>query len=152
MDKVQNNALVKLVWSELDARNTLNLNQPLGVVLLEDEQQRLLTHEPVEACLSTILFSLAEQNTALYVQHVGSARCFLNGVELTPTAPVLHPDFPPMFYSWMPPTASYFMLSLLAGNNQLLIISRPDTTIGRWGVGAILLDQSGKVNTTVLSQ
>ncbi|MEO8606572.1 MAG: TIM-barrel domain-containing protein [Chloroflexota bacterium] len=140
------------VNSELDwkpapqtAKNSLNLKQPYGVVLLEAERQRIVDGEVLEACVATSITSQNAQDAVLDVQHVGEATCFLNGVELTVTEPIAHAKLDPMFYSWMPPKQGYFSLPLRQGENSLVIITRPDKAIGWWGVGATVFDGGGHV-------
>ncbi len=134
-------------WTVHTAQNTLNLKQPYGIILLEQERQRLLNHEPLEACLSTTVVSPAAQDAILYLQVVGTARCYLNGLELAPTNPPPHLTLQPMFYTWMPSTSCYYALPLRADGNRLVVISRPSATAGWWGVGGTLLDHTGKVLT-----
>ncbi len=138
-----------LPWQPLTQAltDTLNVWQPFGAVLLEQERHRITGGEPLEACLSTTFVSESFQEVLLCLQHVGDQTCFLNGVKLTPTEPIKHDPLGPMFYSWMPPELSYIRLPLQPGTNQLLVVTHPDMTIAWWGIGATVLDDSGRVLT-----
>ncbi|MHB8625242.1 MAG: glycoside hydrolase family 31 protein [Aggregatilineales bacterium] len=146
------NAIPSLDWSLQTANNTLNLKQPFGVILLEHERQRLLTHEALEACLSATFESPSVQDAILYLQCVGTAKCYLNDQELTPIDPISHETLQPMFYTWMPPTPSYYALPLRVGANQLVVVTRPTASTEWWGIGATLLDHAGIVVTEIFSK
>jgi hypothetical protein len=137
------------------ARQTLtttqNLKQPFGLVLLEQERQRILGGESFAAYASTILNSPTPQEAILCVQHIGDAACYLNGLELTATRPIAHAPLYPMFPTWMPPEQTYYALSLRQGPNVLIISTRPSAALGWWGVGATLFALSGEVLTSVFS-
>jgi hypothetical protein len=132
--------------------STFNIQQPFGVVLLEQDRQRIISSEPLEAFLKTSLLSTEPQKAALLLQFVGDTECFLNGEPLNLTTPVPHKTFQPMFYSWMPPQRTYYDLPLRAGQNELIVVSHPDKQINWWGVGAIVLDHNGTVLTNVMSR
>ena len=127
--------------------NSLNLKQPYGVVLLEAERQRIVDGEELEAWVATSINSQQVLDAVLYVQHVGNAKCFLNGVELTPIEAIDHTKLDPMFYSWMTPQHHYYALPLRQGENSLAVFTHPDKAIGWWGVGATVFDQDGHVLT-----
>ncbi len=137
-----------LVWQPMAPSLTemFHLRQPFSVVLLEQERQRLSAGESLEACLSTVLFSEAPQEVTLCVQCVGDQTCFLNGSQLVPTPPIPHEKLGPMFPTWMQPVLTYFALSLHAGSNQLLLVTRPAPASGWWGIGATVFDSSGQVS------
>ena len=136
-----------LAWHETRQTVSENLTQPYGLVLLENERQRITAGKPLQAWTATTQTSSTAQNAALYIQSVGTATVYLNGVELTTVEPIDHPNFQPMFYSWMPPKQAYFALPLREGANSLVIATRPDVELGWWGVGAVVLDRSGNVLT-----
>jgi hypothetical protein len=121
-----------------------NIKQPYGIVLLKQERQRIIDGEHLEACVATTVQSPTEQNAILYVQAVGEARCYLNGKDLTTVAPITHATLNPMFDSWMPPKQAYYSLPLQKGENQIIVFTRPDTTINWWGIGATVFDENGK--------
>lgn len=124
---------------------TINLKQPFGLLLLEHERQRILSGEQLEAWVSTTINCSMPQDAILYVQCVGDEKCALNGLELTATDPVEHRKLQPMFYSWMPPQATYYRVHLQQGHNELVIHTCPIASIGWWGIGATLLNASGEV-------
>ena len=125
--------------------DTVNIKQPYGIVLLKQERQRIMEGEPLEACVTTSLSSLTAENTTLYVQSIGDVTCYLNGEELISVEPIAHTTLNPMFDSWMPPKHTYYALPLQKGENQIVIFTRPDTSINWWGVGATVFDENGKV-------
>jgi len=122
----------------------VNIKQPFGLVLLKDERQRIMDGESLEACVAANLFSAADRKATLYVQSVGDAKCYLNGVELVAVEPIAHAKLNPMFDSWMPPQQKYYTLPLKEGANQIIIFSTPDTLIKWWGIGATIFDEAGK--------
>jgi hypothetical protein len=126
-----------------------SLPQPFPVILLENEPERITSGESLEACARTTLVSESAQDSILFVQHVGEGdvpvSVMLNGVELEMVEPVQHATFSPTFYSWMPTKDAYYALPLQAGENSLVIITRPDRGSGRWGVAAMVLDTDGAV-------
>lgn len=134
-----------LDWSDASQKVNDNLKQPYGLVLLEEQRQRILSGEPLEACAVATIVSKTAQEAVLHFRWVGETKCYLNGVELTPVAPIEHAPLAPIFYSWMPPKEAYYPLSLQAGDNQLIVFTRPNRTIGWWGIGGTLYDQAGKV-------
>src|SRR5262249_32050587 len=123
-----------------------HLPQPFGVILLEQERQRLSAGESLEACLNTVLVSDISQEATLCVQCVGDVKCFLNGVPLELTPAIPHEKLLPMFNSWMQPVVTYFALSLHTGSNRLMLVTRPDPASDWWGIGATLFDTSGQVS------
>ncbi len=126
-------------------KQTPNLKQPFGLILLEDEREQISSGEPLEANVSTTLTSASEQEATLHIQVVGEARCFLNGVELTVNAPARGDEgYFPMFFSWMSTDHLYFDVTLHSGANSLVIITRPKAAIGWWGVGTSVLNRSGE--------
>lgn len=135
----------RVVWT--DSRQTVNdnLKHPYGLILLENERERISSGELLEAYAATTISSETQQNVTFHLQVVGDARCYLNGVELTPVEPIEHTHLLPMFYSWMPPKQLYYNLPLKAGDNRLVVVTHPDRTINWWGVGGTLFDASGKV-------
>ncbi len=141
------NSAPPVTWSIQTANNTLNLKQPFGIVLLEHERQRLLNHELLEACLNTTFDSPSTQDAILYVQCVGTVRCYLNGQELISTNPIPCETLQPMFYTWMLPTLIYYTLPLRVGSNQLIVFTQPTASTEWWGIGATLLDHTGIVAT-----
>ncbi len=124
-----------------------NIRQPFGMLLLQQERERLSAGESLEACLNTMLVSDISQAATLCVQCVGEATCFLNGVPLEPASAISHEKLGPMFSSWMQPAVTYFALSLHAGSNQLTVVTQPKPGSDWWGVGATLFDSSGLVLT-----
>ncbi len=125
--------------------STVNIVQPYGVILLEQERQRMTGGEPLEACLTATFVSEHTQAAILYLQAVGAVRVILNGIELTAVDPVTHVQLQPMFYSWMPTQRHYYAVSLPSGSSRLVVFTQPDRSSGWWGVGATLLDSSGSV-------
>jgi hypothetical protein len=123
----------------------LNLRQPFGVVLMENERHRISNGEALEACLRSTIVSPSSQEALLALQCVGEHMAYLNGIELTTIAPIQHTKLQPMFYSWMPAQHTYYALSLHAGDNTLVIFTRPTAALGWWGIGATLFDCSGQV-------
>ena len=45
----------------------------------------------------------------------------------------------------MPTKDAYYALPLRAGENSLVILTRPDRGSGRWGVAAMVLNAAGDV-------
>ncbi|HLY27014.1 MAG TPA: TIM-barrel domain-containing protein [Aggregatilineales bacterium] len=133
------------------AKGLLNLKQPFGLVLLEQERPRILGGEPLEACLQATLFSPAVQEAVLYVQNVGTTECYCNSIQLPVIEAIAHAALQPMFPSWMPPAKTYYAINLRQGANHLVLVSRPTEASGWWGVGATLFDPSGNVLTDVVS-
>ena len=125
------------------------LPQPFGVILLENEPERIQSGAALEACLRTTLVSSAAQEAILYVQYVGEGEVpehiSLNGVELNKVEAVPHAMFSPTFYSWMPTKEAYYALPLHAGANSLVIFTRPDRESGRWCVAAMVMNAAGDV-------
>ncbi|MBX3062152.1 MAG: DUF5110 domain-containing protein [Anaerolineae bacterium] len=138
-----------LKWQHLGLApaEAINLRQPFGLVLLKEDRQRIINGEPLEACLSTTLInhSPEPQEVILRVQHVGTTLCYGNGAALTPTNPVPHATFAPMFDSWMPPQQEYYSFTLQPGGNTLTIFTQPDRQINWWGVGVTAFDRAGNV-------
>lgn len=139
------NVGAKSEW--LDTRQPLrdNLKQPYGLVLLEAERTRITTHEPLQACVKAAIISPAQQEAVFHFQNVGEAKCYLNGVELTPTEAIQHSKMSPMFYSWMTPKQTYYSLPLHEGENQLVVITQPDYASGWWGLGGTVYDHAGNI-------
>src|SRR5260221_3866731 len=139
----------KLSWITVSQTSMamLNLTQPFGIVLLEQERQRILDSEPPEAWVSTTLLCPEPQAIILCLQCVGEHSVYLNGNQLTAAAPIQHSKLQPVFNSWMPPQLTYYTLPLQQGLNRLMVCTRPDVAIGWWGIGATLFDQSGQVLT-----
>jgi hypothetical protein len=123
----------------------LNLRQPFGVVLLQDERYRISNGEALEACLRSTIVSPSSQEVMLALQYVGEHTVYLDGIELSATAPIQHMKLQPMFYSWMPAQCTYYALPLQAGENALVVFTRPTAALGWWGIGATLFDHSGEV-------
>jgi alpha-glucosidase len=136
-----------LPWSigRQTVNSTPNLKQPFGLVLLEHERNRILSGEALEACVTTTLISQSAQEVILCVHHVGDQTCYFNGVELQPIEPIEHDKLQPMFYSWMPQSLTYFTLPLQKGSNRLVFFTRPNSSIGWWGIGATVFDKAGQV-------
>jgi len=142
-----------LPWQQVPTPSLLNLYQPFGMVFLEQERQRIQAGEPLEACVSTTLSVMVEQDGMLYVQSVGEHTAYLNGRKLTPNVAATPPmNLDPMFVSWMPPRTAGYAITLPKGENSLVIFSRPDTSLGWWGVGATLFDASGAIAVNYTSE
>jgi alpha-glucosidase len=122
-----------------------NIHQAFGLVLLEKEQTRIKSGEPLEACTSAHLVSQTEQKAILCIHAIGTHTAYLNDEVLTPTDPIQHETIQPLFNSWMPAKPTYYTVTLHAGENELSIFSQPDVNAGWWGVGAVVFDQVGKV-------
>lgn len=137
----------KLAWTsqQQSLATSFNLKQPYGMILLEKDRQRITNGEPLAAVARTNLQSATAQDAVLLVQAVGETSAYLNGQPLTPTEAVAHAKLDPAFPSWMPPTQTYYHLPLQAGDNQLVIFSKPDTKISWWGISASVFDKTGKL-------
>ena len=72
------------------------------------------------------------------LQYVGEHTVYLDGIELSATAPIQHMKLQPMFYSWMPAQCTYYALPLQAGENALVVFTRPTAALGCGSIGATL--------------
>ncbi len=133
-----------LDWQPVSQTNAVNLKQPFVLLLPEADRAQMVTDEQLEAYVATSLYGGGQQDAVLHVQSVGEAVCSLNRVPLSPCDPVSDRLSMPMYPSWMTPKHLYFDLPLKPGENALVIFTRPDIAAGRWGVGATVLDRSGK--------
>jgi hypothetical protein len=136
-----------LVWLEQKADNVLNLQQPYGVIFLENERERILKNEPLAACLVATVNSLIDQNVVLYGQSAGTAHYYLNGIELEAVELATLPDMQPMFYSWINVTKQAYRLPLQAGVNQLVVMTCPTAASEWWAIGATVINSEGTVLT-----
>ncbi len=124
-----------------------HLQKPFGIVLSEQDHHRFSGGEVREACLETVLFSDEAQEAIICVQCVGDVAGFLNRVRLKPTSAIPHEPLVPMFNSWMQPVMTYFAISLRAGSNELMLVTRLTPISDWWGIGVTLFDRGGQVLT-----
>ncbi|MBX3081116.1 MAG: DUF5110 domain-containing protein [Anaerolineae bacterium] len=136
-----------LAWQlvQQERQSAPNLHQPYGVILLEQERQRITDGEPLAMYASAELTSTTEQDIVLCVQHAGAITCYADGKELNGVEAIEHVTLAPMFYSWIPAQRSYYKLTLKAGVNRVLIYSQPDKGSGWWTFGATAFDLAGNV-------